>query len=50
MTSGFTRDIAEARRFLYWRDPVLPAGWTFAKAEAGTPDSPPYGYNARVPQ
>ena len=46
MTFGFTRDIAEARRFLYWRDPVLPAGWTFAGAETGTPDSPPYGYVA----
>ena len=46
VTFGFAEDIAEARRFLYWRDPVLPAGWTFAGAETGTPDSPPYGYNA----
>ena len=46
VTFGFAEDIAEARRFLYWRDPVLPAGWTFAGAETGTPDAPPYGYVA----
>ena len=46
VTFGFAEDIAEARRFLYWRDPVLPAGWTFAGAETGTPNAPPYGYRA----
>ena len=46
MTSVVTEDITEARRFRYWRDPVLPAGWTFAKAETGPPDAPSYGYRA----
>ena len=46
MTFGFAEDITEARRFRYWRDPVLPAGWTFAGAETGTPNAPPYGYVA----
>ena len=37
-----TQDLAEARRLLpYWRDPVLPAGWTFSYAEAGTDNAPP---------
>ena len=46
VTFGFAEDITEARRFRYWRDPVLPAGWTFAKAETGPPDAPSYGYIA----
>ena len=46
VTRGITGDLTEARRFRYWRDPVLPAGWTFAGAETGTPDAPPYGYTA----
>ena len=29
-----TFDLVEARRHPYWRDPELPGGWTFAKAEA----------------
>ena len=39
-----TRDIAEARRIPLWREPTLPAGWNFAKAQAGTLHSPVDGY------
>ncbi len=43
----YTQDLAEARRVLpLWRDPVLPAGWTFHGAEAGTVNSPYIGYCA----
>ena len=32
----FTTDLAEAKRLArYWRDPDLPAGWTFVSAESG---------------
>ena len=42
-----TDDLAEARRLLpYWRDPALPAGWTFSSAYAGTVYSPLIGYCA----
>ena len=30
-----TSDIAEARKMRHWRDPAVPAGWTFEKAEGG---------------
>ena len=40
----YTRDLAAARRLPYWRDPDLPAGWTFAWATAGDVSGPTYGY------
>ena len=46
VTFGVADSLAEARRFQYWRDPVLPAGWTFAGAETGSPNSPVSGYCA----
>ena len=43
----YTQNLAEARRAIpLWRDPVLPAGWTFSRAEAGTVNSPHIGYCA----
>ena len=43
-----TAELAEARRLPYWRDPTLPAGWTFNGASSGDPSyDPPYGYCAR---
>lgn len=43
----FTRDLAEAKRLTsYWRDPDLPAGWTFALAGSCLPDYPEDGYCA----
>ena len=42
-----TSDLAEARRLLpYWRDPVLPEGWTFSSANAGSSSSPTIGHCA----
>ena len=40
----YARDLAAARRLPYWRDPDLPAGWTFAWATAGDVSGPTYGY------
>ncbi len=40
----YTEDLAEARRLPYWRDPALPAGWTFSWATAGDVSAPTYGY------
>ena len=40
----YTRDLAAARWLPYWRDPDLPAGWTFAWATAGDVSGPTYGY------
>ena len=40
----FTRDLATARQLPYWRDPILPAGWTFSWATAGDVSAPTYGY------
>ena len=40
----YTSDLAAARRLPYWRDPDLPAGWTFAWATAGDVSGPTYGY------
>ena len=45
-TPTITTDIAVARQLPLWRDPVLPEGWTFLRAEAGTMNSPAYGYKA----
>ena len=45
-TAVHTFDIAVARRFPLWREPTLPAGWTFDHAERGTAGSPPDGYKA----
>ncbi len=42
----YTTDLAEARNLLYWREPVLPKGWTFARAYSGGVDGPTYGYCA----
>ncbi len=43
----YTQNLAEARRAIpLWRDPVLPADWTFSRAEAGTVNSPYIGYCA----
>ncbi len=40
-----TTELAEARRLPYWRDPTLPAGWTFGIASSGDHHSdPPGGY------
>ena len=39
-----TRDLATARRLPYWRDPALPAGWTFSWATVGDVSGPTYGY------
>ena len=41
-----TTQLAEARRLQFWRDPVLPSGARFWRAEAGIPGSPAYGYCA----
>ena len=42
-----TAELAEARRLPYWRDPTLPAGWTFSGASSGDPSfDPPHGYCA----
>ena len=30
-----TTDIAEARKMRHWREPAVPAGWTFYKADGG---------------
>ena len=30
-----TTDVSEARNMRHWREPAVPAGWTFAKAEEG---------------
>ena len=46
VTEGSTRSLAEARRFRYWRDPVLPAGWTFGSAAIGSEPAPVGGYQA----
>ena len=40
----FTRDLATARQLPYWRDPILPTGWTFSWATAGDVSAPTYGY------
>ena len=40
----YTQDLAAARRLPYWRDPALPAGWTFSWATAGDVSGPTYGY------
>ena len=43
----FTTDLAEAKRLArYWRDPDLPAGWTFAHAGSDGINYPEYGYCA----
>ena len=42
----YTTSTAEARSLPYWRDPVLPAGWTFSEAFSGGESQPPYGYCA----
>ena len=43
----YTTDAAEARRRIpHWREPALPAGWTFGHAESGTDGSPVIGYCA----
>ena len=43
----FTTDLAEAKRLApYWRDPDLPAGWTFVYAASGGGDYPDHGYCA----
>ena len=40
-----TAELAEARRLPYWRDPKLPAGWTFSGASSGASSfDPPHGY------
>ena len=40
-----TSDLATARQFPYWRDPVLPDGWSFALA-SNDPEATVYGYQA----
>ena len=42
-----TTDLAEAKRLArYWRDPDLPAGWTFVYAASGGIHYPDHGYCA----
>ena len=42
-----TTDVAEARKMRHWREPALPAGWTFrAAAEGGYEIQPRDGYSA----
>ena len=41
-----TASVAEAQHLPYWRDPMLPAGWTLHEAASGGSDQPPYGYCA----
>ena len=41
-----TDDIAVARTYEFWREPRLPADWTFARARKGGPTEPPYGFCA----
>ena len=41
---AYTTDLAEARQLPYWRDPALPAGWTFKWAISGDVSGPAYGY------
>ena len=41
---AYTQDLAAARQLPYWRDPALPAGWTFSWATAGDVSGPTYGY------
>ncbi|MCY3886239.1 MAG: hypothetical protein OXG19_00820, partial [Chloroflexi bacterium] len=43
---GNTEDINEARRLPYWRDPVLPAGWTFGAASNSPEGKTIWGYEA----
>ena len=47
MNPAYTTDLAEARQLPYWRDPALPAGWTFAWAVSGDVSGPAYGYWAQ---
>ncbi len=42
-----TTDLATAKRHAYWRDPALPAGWTFMEASSGGLSDPLHGYCAR---
>ena len=41
-----THELAEARELQFWRDPVLPEGWSFGGALSGLLDTPLYGYCA----
>ena len=41
----YTENLAEARRYPYWREPALPSGWTFAQASTD-PTRTTYGYRA----
>ena len=43
--SRYTENVAEARRYPYWREPALPSGWTFAQASTD-PTETIYGYRA----
>ena len=45
----YTTDLATARTLPYWREPQLPAGWTFVNAEGGKGGlrAPVFGYCAR---
>ena len=42
----FATDIAVARQHAYWREPTLPARWTFLSASGGSDVDPVYGYCA----
>ena len=42
-----TMDLATARSLAYWREPQLPEGWTFERAERGGLTAPVFGYCAR---
>ena len=41
----YTTDLATARTYPYWRDPALPDGWAFLRAEMD-PETTIYGYKA----
>ena len=42
-----TDDLTVARGFRYWREPALPADWTFAGARTGGPSTTAHGYCVR---
>ena len=42
----FTESLAEARKLPYWREPDLPAGWSFSYAVSGNLAGPARGYTA----
>ena len=46
LTRTVTSAISVARTLPFWHEPNLPTSWRFVRAEAGTENSPLYGYTA----